>query len=602
MLENLKKLKSIITKREQIQLVGLLFAIIIMSFLQAIGIASVLPFISLIMEPNLIFDNHWLYLTYKTLNFNSINSFIVFTGLAMLFLIIVSNAVSAFATWLKIKFSLMLNHRLSRRLLGKYLNMPYVFFLNRNSADLSNKVLKEVTQLTGNYITPLLTLITRVLVSTFILVLLFYVDIWVTVAAIILLGGTYAFIFWRINRSLIYRGKQQALIGQKRFKAVSEAFGGIKEVKVFNRENHFLDVYSKQSFILTQLNSWQQVIAQLPRFIIEAVAFSGIIIFVLVLMLTQQDSRQVIPLASIFAFAGYRLMPAFSEIFQSAASMKYTQAILDRVYTDITVGINADPLIEIQLPRVSEPLKFEKEIKIEGVSYSYPNANKLVLQNIDLVIKHNKAVAFVGPTGAGKTTLVDIILGLLIPQEGSLSVDGVKITEENVKNWQCILGYVPQHIYLSDDTVMSNIAFGLSDDKIDFEAVKSAARIANIDRFINEELPDKYQTLVGERGVRLSGGQLQRIGIARALYHDPEVLVFDEATSALDGTTEDTVLDALENAARHKTLLIIAHRLTTVTKCDCIYLIDKGMIVAKGTYQELIASNLQFQKMAKITK
>ena len=600
MRKNLKKLKEIFTRREQYQLFGLLIAILLMSFLQALGIASVLPFITLIMEPKLIFDNQWLNLIYETLNFQSINAFIVFSGLTMLFLIIISNAVSAIATWLKIRFGLTLNHRLSRRLLEKYLSMPYAFFLNRNSADLSNRVLGEVTQLTGNYVTPLLSMIARGLMSIFIFCLLLLVNIWVSLAAIFLLGGTYALIFWRINRSLVYRGKQQSIAAQERFKAVSEAFGGVKEVKVVNRERYFVDVYSNHSLLLTKLTSWQQVIAQLPRFILEAVAFGGIIIFVLILLLTQQDARQVIPLASIFAFAGYRLMPALSELFQSAANIKYTQAILDRVHHDITEGINIYNH-EIDLYCPIHPLEFKKEIILKGVSYHYPNANKFVLNNINLAIEQNNSVAFVGPTGAGKTTLVDIILGLLVPSEGNLIIDGEIITEKNVKDWQSNLGYVPQHIYLVDDTVMRNIAFGLPDDKIDFEAVKRAANIANIDRFINEEMPDNYQTLVGERGVRLSGGQLQRIGIARALYHDPEVLVFDEATSALDGTTEDSVLEALENAARNKTLIIIAHRLTTVMKCEWIYLIDKGMIRAEGSYKELIATNLQFQKMAKIS-
>lgn len=602
MLNNLRKLKDIFTRREQLQLVGLLLAIIAMSFLQAVGIASVLPFIALIMEPDMIFDNYWLNLVFKTLNFQGIRSFIVFVGLTMFFLIIISNAVSAIATWLKIKFSLMLNHRLSRRLLEKYLNMPYAFFLNRNSSDLSNKILNEVAQLTGGYVTPMLTLITRALVCVFILGMLVFVDVWVSLAAIFLLAGTYVLIFWRINRSLTYRGIQQAEIAQLRFKAVSEVFGGIKEIKVVNREQFFLESYSHQSLKLAHLGSWQQVIAQLPRFVLEAVAFGGIIVFVLYLLLTQQDARQVIPLASLFAFAGYRLMPALSEMFQSAATIKYTQAILDRVHSDITEGLKSEVIIKSSQISTKLPLQFENEILLKDVYYSYPNSQKQVLSGINVAVKHNTSVAFVGPTGAGKTTLVDIILGLLIPQEGALLVDGVSITENNVRHWQQNLGYVPQHIYLSDDTVERNIAFGLPDSEIDHNAIERAARIANIHEFINEELIEKYKTLVGERGVRLSGGQRQRIGIARALYHDPKILVFDEATSALDGATEDAVLEALENAARLKTLIIIAHRLTSVKNCDMVYILEHGRIVTGGTYDQLMETNAAFQKMAKVKK
>ncbi len=602
MLSNLRKLKDIFTRREQLQLIGLLFAIIAMSFLQAIGIASVLPFIALIMEPNMIFDNYWLNLIFETLNFRSIRLFIIFVGLTMFCLIIVSNAVSAIATWLNIKFSLMLNHRLSRRLLEKYLNMPYAFFLNRNSSDLSNKILHEVTGLTAGYVTPILNFITRALVTIFILSMLLLVDVWVSLAAIVLLGCTYGFFFWRINRSLTYRGARQAEIAQLLFKAVNEAFGGIKEVKVLNKEAYFVENYSEHSLKLARLASWHQVIAQLPRFVLEAVAFGGIIIFVLYLLLTQKDARQVIPLASLFAFAGYRLMPALSEMFQSAASIKYTQVILDRVHSDIVEGAKAETNIESSQISTLQPLKFESEILLKNIDYSYPNAPRQILFNINVAIKHNTSVAFIGPTGAGKTTLVDIILGLLMPQEGLLLVDGVPVAENNVKHWQQNLGYVPQQIYLSDDTVKRNIAFGLADCEIDHAEIERAARIANIHEFISEELPEQYKTMVGERGVRLSGGQRQRIGIARALYHEPKIIVFDEATSALDGATEDGVLEALENAARSKTLIIIAHRLTTVKNCEMVYILERGKIVAGGTYNHLMETNAAFQKMAKVKR
>jgi len=570
-----------------------------MSFLQAIGVASVLPFIALIMDPDLIVENHWLNLIYETFNFKSFRTFIVFTGLTMLFLIIISNVVSTFSTWLRIKFGLVLNHRISKRLLENYLNMPYELFLNRNSADLSNRVLVEVEKLTVYYVTPILTLFTKVMVSISILVMLLIVDVWVSLAAIFLLGGTYVMLFWRINRSLSLKGTLQAEAAENRFKAVSEALGGFKEVKVSNREHYFVDNYEAHSLNLASLNVWIQVISQLPRFALEAISFGGIILFVIYLLLTQRETSNLIPLVSLFAFAGYRLMPALQEIFQSATIIKYTRAILYRIHSDITQGHENESTDREKNFATIKPLKFEKQIIIKDVTYSYSKEQKPVLFQINMAIESNTAVAFVGPTGAGKTTLVDIILGLLKPQEGAVLVDGMPLKEENVKHWQRNFGYVPQNIYLSDDTITRNIAFGLPDSLIDFEAVKRSARIANIDDFINEELPGQYQTLVGERGVRLSGGQRQRIGIARALYHDPKVLVFDEATSALDGATEDTVLKALENTARLKTLIVIAHRVVTVKKCDQIYIINKGRIISSGSYNELLESDITFQKMAK---
>ena len=600
MLTTINKLSQILTRREKLQVGVLLIAIIAMAFSQAVGVASVLPFISLVMEPNLVFDNQYLNWAYETFNFTSVNRFIIFTGVAMFFIIILSNAISAFATWLKLRFAWMNNHRLSRRLLEKYLSMPYAYFLNQNSADLSKNVLQEVNNLTQSYLIPLLTIITKGLVALFMLIMLFLVDVAVSLIALFVLGGAYAAIFWRINETLRYRGTERVKANQMRFKSVSEAFGGIKEVKVMNREPFFLERYSKHSLKQARLMSWNAVIGQIPRFVLEAIAFGGIIIFVLFLLLTRENPSQVIPLVSLFAFAGYRLMPALQEIFTSFTKMQFNKAVLDGIYNDFMRVEQGSILGTFYKEKIPAKQPFNREIELEDVSYNYPNTEISVIKDVKLAIEKNTAVAFVGPTGAGKSTLVDIILGLLPPQQGRLLVDGVSINESNIIKWQRNIGYVPQHIYLSDDTVACNIAFGVPDRKIDREALEQASKIANIHDFIINELPQGYETMVGERGIRLSGGQRQRIGIARALYHDPEVLVFDEATSALDGVTEEAVLSAMENAAKLKSLIVIAHRLTTVKKCDVVYMLDKGKIMASGTYEELMVSNHEFQKMAKV--
>jgi ATP-binding cassette, subfamily B, bacterial PglK len=599
MLTTFNKLRRILTRREKWQVLGLLAAIITMAFSQALGVASVLPFISLVMEPDMVFDNQYLYWAYEVFNFSSVKRFVIFTGLAMLVVIVLANAISAVATWLKLRFVWMNNHRLSRRLLEKYLSMPYAYFLNHNSSDLSKNVLAEVNQLTNSFLIPLLNIISRAMVAIFILAMLFFVDVTVSLAAIFLIGGAYAAIYWRVNKNLKYRGEKRLAENLMRFKAVNEAFGGIKEIKVMNREPFFLDSYSKHSYQHALLVSWNAVIGQLPRFALEAVAFGGVIIFVLVLLLNSDNAAQVIPIASVFAFAGYRLMPAIQEIFTCFTQIRFNQAVLERIHDDITYSQGSGVAIAVKKKRV-EPLPFKRDIKLDHVTYFYPNTRIPVIEDINLAVKHNTSVAFVGPTGAGKTTLVDIILGLLLPREGFLKVDDVVINSENILNWQSNIGYVPQYIYLSDDTIARNIAFGIPDNAIDHDRVEQAARTADLYNFINEELPDKFATVVGERGVRLSGGQRQRIGIARALYHDPEVLVFDEATSALDGVTEEAVLGAMENAARLKTLIIIAHRLTTVKNCDVVYMLEKGKITDSGTYDELLGSNERFRGMAKL--
>ncbi len=600
MRETIKKLREILTRREKMQVGLLLFAIIAMAFSQAIGVASVLPFISLVMDQNMIFENQWLNMAYETFNFTSVNRFIIFVGVAMFALIVFSNAISAFATWLKLRFVWMNNHRLSRRLLEKYLAMPYAFFLNQNSADLSKNVLTEVNTLTNSYLIPLLNVITRSLVTIFMLAMLFWVDVTVTLIAILFLGLSYTLIILRVNRNLKTRGKLRIEANQMRFKAVSEAFGGIKEIKVMNREPYFLDRYSTHSYRLARLMSWNAVIGQIPRFALEAVAFGGIIIFVLALLITRENASQVIPLVSLFAFAGYRLMPALQDLFTSYTQMQFNRAVLDRIYSDFKRKEKNLPTGTYAKQKKDDSITLKKAITLNGVSFNYPNTKVPVIKNINLTITVNSAVAFVGPTGAGKTTLVDIILGLLTPGEGSLKVDGQSINKDNIIRWQRSIGYVPQHIYLSDDTVARNIAFGIDDSAINQAALEKAARIANLHDFIVDEMPEGYNTLVGERGIRLSGGQRQRIGIARALYHDPDVLVFDEATSALDGATEEAVLQAMNNAARLKTFIVIAHRLTTVKNCDMIYMLEKGRITAEGTYEKLLNTNEQFKNMAKI--
>jgi ATP-binding cassette subfamily C protein len=580
----------------------LFVVVIIMAFTQTLGIVSVMPFIGLLMEPSLVYENEWLFRAYTLFNFQDAQSFIIAVGITMFVIIVFSNAISALAAWLKMRFAWKNSHRLSLLLLEKYLSMPYSYFLNQNSADLGKNVLGEVKQLTSSYILPMLMLMTKGIMVFFILTMLLLVDIMVSLVAVFVLGGSYALIYYRINIKLKQRGALRMQSNKMRFKTVSEAFGGIKEIKVLHRERYFLKKYAQASKENIRHLSWNAVVGQMPAFALEAITFGGIILFSLVLLIRREDMRQVVPTVALFALAGQRIMPSFQQIFTSFTQMQFNQAVLDRIYADIT-GAEQTGLPEtITIKELPEPLPFEKEIRLKQVTYYYPNTRAPVIANLDLVILRHTSVAFIGSTGAGKTTLADILLGLLAPQEGEISIDGIPLDYEKVCRWQMNLGYVPQHIYLKDDTVAGNIAFGLADKDINRETLKNVAMIANIYDFITKELPHGFDTIVGERGIRLSGGQRQRIGIARALYHDPEVLVFDEATSALDGMTEDAVLEAMENASRLKTLIVIAHRLTTVKNCDVIYMIDKGKIIDSGTYTQLLHSNRQFQSMAKIGK
>jgi ABC-type multidrug transport system fused ATPase/permease subunit len=343
------------------------------------------------------------------------------------------------------------------------------------------------------------------------------------------------------------------------------------------------------------------LMSQLPSFAIQGLLFGGMILTLLYLMARHGGFQEALPVAALYAFAGYRLMPAVQAIYRDISQLRFSEAALDSLCTDFAS-------LQTEAPRArpkgddgrEDRLPLERELELRDVSYGYPNAARPALHQLSLTIQAFSTVGIVGSTGSGKTTTVDLVLGLLRPREGSILADDVEITDERVRAWQRSLGYVPQQIFLADETVAGNIAFGLPAREIDRAAVERAARIANLHDFVIGELPDGYETKVGERGVRLSGGQRQRIGIARALYHDPDVLILDEATSALDNLTEQAVMEAVHRLGSRKTIVLIAHRLTTVRNCDCIYLLEQGRLMASGPYEELIAKNDRFRAMAEV--
>ncbi len=518
----------------------------------------------------------------------------------MLFIIVIGNLTSALATWLGVRFVWKKNHNISSALLKKYLSLPYVYFLTQNTADLSKNILSEVNVLTNNFLFPLVNIVVKGFMTIGIFSMLLFTNVYITILSAIIFGGSYALIYFYFHDKLKTNGAKRLKENKLRFKTAGEALGGIKDIKVMGREDFFYHRYFRHSHELSNLEAWSALIGAIPRYFLETIAFGGIVILVLYFISTTGNANEVIPVISFFAFAAYRLMPALQVVFASSIQVRFSQMTVNRIIEDLSEkgGFSEQFLVYEKEP--VKPMPFNTYLQLKEVSFNYPNTNEAVIHNISLPIMHNTSVGLVGPTGAGKTTLVDIILGLLTPQKGEFSVDGIKIDENNILNWQRNLGYVPQHIYLSDDTIINNIAFGIPDEKIDRKAVEQVARISNLHGFIISELPNGYQTIVGERGIRLSGGERQRVGIARALYHDPEVLVLDEATSSLDGITESAVLEAINNVAKLKTVIIIAHRLTTVKGCDIIYLIDKGKITAQGTYNELMDSSASFRAMAKV--
>jgi len=589
----LKKILFLLSPQERKKGVLLLLMILMMALIDVIGVASILPFMSVLVNPSLIETNFILinlFEFFKSFGIESNQQFLFVLGI-LVFLILVSSLIfKAITIYFQVKFKEMLQYNMAKRLVEKYLHQPYEWFLNNHTAELGKTILSEISHVCSQGIRPLIELIARSIVSIFLIILLFLTDPKLTIIIGLLIGGIYYLIFFFSKKYLNMIGEENLQKNHLLYKTVIDAFGASKEVKVGGLEKNFIKNFSEPSKIFAVNKSFVGLVSQLPRFILEATAFGGIILIILYKMSQSGTFINSIPIISLYVFAGYRLMPAAQLIYSSSTQIAFASPSIEKVYTDMK---NLSP---INFHQDKGVLPFNKEISLKNISYSYPNTVRTALKNINLNIPIKKTIGLVGATGSGKTTIVDIILGLLEAQKGTLEIDGIIINKHNSQSWQRSIGYVPQHIYLSDDTVASNIAFGQDPKDINDEEIQKVSKIANLHDFIMHELPNQYQTVVGERGVRLSGGQRQRIGIARALYFNPQVLILDEATSALDNLTEKYVMDAVNNLNKDKTIIMIAHRLSTVKKCDKIFLFEKGVLKNEGTFDELININENFKK------
>lgn len=590
----IRKILFLLSARERRRLFVLCVGIVLLALTEIVGIGSIGPFLAVATNPSLIHSNEYLQWVYVTLGFDSDSSFVVFLGISVVVLVVIRNITAGVVRYAEIRFGQMRNHSISTRLLARYLAQPYSFFLNRNSSELARNILAEVKEAVTNYLIPLLECVSKLVVTLAIIGFLVAVNPLVAVVMALLLGGVYGAVYAFTQMRLFRLGHLRLATNQRRFQVVNEALGGIKDAKLMGKESVFLDEFKKPSQRMAKYVTRKHVYGSLPKFVLDSVIFSAIILMVLWFIHDAGDLESAVALVSVYAVAGYRLMPALDALYKNIAKIRGSQPAVEHIYDELSHRGEGTYLVpEVLPPRIA----FQRDITLEDVSFTYDGTDEPVIQEQHIRIARNTTVGFVGPTGCGKTTTVDLILGLLSPTKGRLLVDGEPIDESNRRNWQACLGYVPQHIYLTDDTIARNIAFGVPNKRIDPERVKHAAGIANLAPFIEEELPHGYETVVGERGVRLSGGQRQRIGIARAVYHDPSVLVMDEATSALDNVTEAQVMTAIDNLTHQKTIILIAHRISTVRNCDAIYLMEKGRIVANGTYDELMETSSTFRAM-----
>ena len=582
-MQKFKKLFFLLSSKDRKSALLLLVMIIIMALLDMIGVASILPFVAVLSNPSLIETNTILNTIFKNSNMLGVENnleFIFLLGIFVFVLLIISLTFKSFTVYLQSRFAQMCEYSISTRLIKGYLYQNYDWFLSRHSADLGKNILSEVNQIVSMGINTMMDLMARSITTITLIALLSVVNVKLTLIIGLTFGCAYLLIFLFVSRYLTRIGKDRLRNNQLRFTAISEAFGAVKELKVGGLEETYIKSFSFSALILAKTQATNSVIAQLPRFILEAIAFGGILLLILYKMSQVDSFNNILPIISLYIFAGYRLMPAVQQIYSSFTRLTYIGSTLDTLYNDLK---SLKPLNKNQ-----EVLFFNKSITLNNIFYSYPNSSRTALEAISLNIPVKSTIGLIGATGSGKTTLIDVILGLLKPQKGTLEVDEKIITEQNSRSWQRSIGYVPQHIFLVDDSIAANIALGTNDKDIDQDLVEKVSKIANLHEFVVNELSEKYQTHIGERGVRLSGGQRQRIGIARALYHNPKLLILDEATNALDNITEKKVMENIYKLSKEITIIIIAHRLDTIENCDIIYKLYEGKQIKQKSYSELI--------------
>jgi ATP-binding cassette, subfamily B, bacterial PglK len=571
--------------RERRRVVWIAPLLIVSAGLEIVGVAAVIPFLSLLTDPQAAETLPIVGDLVRSSGVDDGAVLIRYAGIALALVVLMANTLVLLTYYWLFRFSWSLNHSISTRLLGHFLRQPYAFTLTRNTASLANKVVAEVRQLVQNGVQAGLEIMTKGVMIVALVGFLVVLDPMLAATAFGVLGLTYGSIFAASRRFLRSAGREAIKAGAARLKAVNQALGAFKDLKVATREGSALRQYAVPSRQFAAVQAGIQSVSVLPRYALEAVAVGGIVAIASIVSGREGAIVTTLPVLGAYAFAGLRLMPAMQHLFNAAARLRSVTGALESVEAELRITPEDDGALRV----VPEPMAFSKVITFSEVSYSYPGGEGRAIHCVSLDVRRGRNLAIIGRTGSGKTTLVDLLLGLLEPESGSIMVDDIHIDRTNRRAYRRLFGYVPQEIYLLDDTIRRNVALGLAEDEIDDEAVRRACEQAQAVDFIEQELLDRFDTVVGERGVRLSGGQRQRIGIARALYHRPPVLVFDEATSALDVHTERQLYQALELIARDHTVVTVAHRLDTVSKADDVIVLERGRIVDAGPPSEVLA-------------
>jgi ATP-binding cassette, subfamily B, bacterial PglK len=562
---------------------------------QVIGVTSIFPFLAMAADPERIHHSRFGSRFLLLLPSMGSRELLITTGVIAICGLLVSNVFNLLAEYARTRYANSFAHWLRVRLLRRMASQPYGYFLQRNSGDLLRKVMSDVSSYTGGVLLPLLDSIARAIIAALLLATLFLVQPVIAVSAALGLGAFYVIIFRLLARKRreVNEGLQRAFGGS--YCDAQQMLGGIKPIKVHRAEEHFLGRFARHSAVVAQMSNRMPIIANSTRYLVEPLAFGGLVLAVVVLAVRGRDFSDILPNLGVMAVAGYRLLPTLQLLYAQVTQFTSMRYSLDEVFEEFVAAEHDEKSsnVEISLEK-SRPIEWRDAITLDEVSFIYPGTDRPILDRFSLTIQKNMSIGFIGPTGSGKSTLIDLLLGLYRPTSGRMLIDGKPLTPELVPSWQATIGYVPQEIFLIDDTIARNIALGVPDNEVDTVRLREVCAMAQILDFIELELRNGFQTTIGERGVRLSGGERQRLGLARALYHRPSVVLLDEATSALDIATEAKLLEALRVLAGKLTIVMVAHRLSALANCD--WLVDLSNELGQDSQDTWLEASRDFSR------
>jgi ABC-type multidrug transport system fused ATPase/permease subunit len=585
---------KILDGKEKKRAYMLIFVSILTNIFDLIGISSIIPFIGMLANPSIIQENQYLSSIYSYFDFQSNSDFIMVMAWCVLAFIMLTSIFQAIAQSYAFFFAEMQRKNISSKILKHYIHQDFDFFTKNSPSTLTKNILSEVDTVVTRCITPFVLLVTASIQAVIVISLIVYIEPYVALSSFAIISVIFILLYILLKKKILSYGTKRVKENTKRYAIVNDVLGAIKDIKINHLENTYSKIFEDVIHRFCTISAKNESLTIIPRYSVQMIVFGGMI-FLLIISLARYGSIEMaMPTLALFAIAGIKIIPAFYMIYNNLAKIRFGTASLNILEQELKFVSLAQKTVQLN---TNDMIPFNDNVALSNVTFKYPDTDNIILNNLSLSIKANKTIGIIGTSGSGKTTLIDIILGLYDLGQGHLKIDDKFINRENKHQWQNSIGFVPQDIFLSDKTILENIAFGCKSSEIDRDRVTNAAKNACLHNFIINDLEDGYHTRVGDRGTRLSGGQRQRIGIARALYKNAPVLILDEATSAIDNVTESEIIRTLDALHGQKTIIMIAHRLDTVKNCDIIHIMEKGKVVDSGSYDDLKKNSKIFKKI-----